>query len=314
MRRSPLLAIATLCALASFSSLALSEPHVPMDPPDVVAARALFRKSDYRGALDALERAQKLNPSPRLFWNMAACENKLGHHAKAIAYVERYLAATSDLSDDQRKQADDFVRAANAYVGRVTITSRLDGVRVTIDDDFVGTTPFARPLVVDEGSHRVRFERAGHAASERTEQVLGGTNLIWAVELTAERSPNASAPPAPSPGGSATTDAGRSKTLPLLLGGAGVAVAITGGVLAGLSLGKAGDLQEECSPACPPSRWHGAKTMQIVGDVMLGVGGLAVAGAVVLLFLPAKSSAKGATGPSVALSPTLGGAALRGTW
>jgi hypothetical protein len=148
-------------------------------------ARRLFKAGDYKASLDALERAQKLSPDPRLFWNMAACENKLGHHAKAITLVEKYLAAGGGiLSDAERKEATDFIVAMQTLVGTVTVSSPLEGVELAIDDEIVGATPFARPLYVDAGEHRIRMRHAGYKEATRTETVPAGGTAAWTLEMT----------------------------------------------------------------------------------------------------------------------------------
>jgi hypothetical protein len=247
------------------SPMARAEPVAPA----VEEARALFKKGDYQGSLDALERAQASKADPRLFWNMAACETKLGHHAKAMAYVERYLGSVTGLTRDERTAANDFLTAAHAYVGEVTATSNVAGTEVSVDGAVVGTTPFAKPVFIDEGSRHVRFAREGYVTVERDEKVLGGTPMRWAVELApVPQSQPASAPPP-------------SRVGPIALGGAGVLGAGIGGLLVGISLGHASTLHDDCSPACAPSRWEKFRTLQITGDVLIGVGAAAIVGAVV---------------------------------
>ncbi len=147
-------------------------------------ARDRFRAGDYVSSLRSLQRAQKLSPNPRLFWNMAACEKKLGHHAKAIAYVESYLTAgTAVLSDDERREANDFVGAMRTLVGAATVKSVLEGVQLFVDDEFVGATPFSKPLVVDAGTRRIRYTRPGYKEGFRTESVPAGGATAWVLEM-----------------------------------------------------------------------------------------------------------------------------------
>ena len=135
MRRAPVAWLACVTCAALFVCVdARAEPKNA--PPTSLAgsftgeakqsyeqARALFQKGEYQAALDALERTQRLSPDPRLFWNIAACEKKLGRHAKAIGDVERYLSASASLiTDDEKREAQQFLIAARAYVGVVTVT------------------------------------------------------------------------------------------------------------------------------------------------------------------------------------------------
>jgi hypothetical protein len=295
--------IAVLLALA----VGLGGPPARADAPGAAEeARALFKKGDYKGALSALERAQATKPDPRLFWNMAACETKLGNHAKAMAYVERYLASASGLTRDERSQATQFLTAAKAFVGTVTATSNVAGTEISIDGELAGTTPLSKSIYVDEGRHHVRFTRAGYVAVERDEQVLGGSDLRWAVELAPEAPPKTAGP---IPAAVTPAEPKASRTGPLILGGSGLLVAGVGGVLVGISLSHASALRDDCGTACAPDRWEKFRTMQTTGDVLLVVGAAAAAGAVVWWFLPPR-----AEGRSAWLAPTIAGVVAGGTW
>src|SRR5687768_7895833 len=135
-------------------------------------ARALYIQGEWAKALSALDRAHRLSSDPRLLWNIAACEKKLGRYASAVRHVERYRsAAATMLSEQEKREADEFVSAAASYVGTVTVVSNVDGTEIFVDDELLGTTPMPKPIVVDEGEHRVRFTRGSFRAVERKESV-----------------------------------------------------------------------------------------------------------------------------------------------
>ena len=216
---------------------------------------------------------------------MAACEKKLGHNARAMGLVERYLAAgASVISEDEKRDATQFLTAARAYVATVTVIGSVDGVEVFVDGELAGTTPFARPILVDQGEHRVRFARAGYRTAERAERAVGGAELRWAAELE----PESTEGPARSVSPTATeplTTPSPSRVGPLLLGGVGLATAVAGGILVGLTLNEAGAIEAECGTRCPPSRWEKYRTLQTTGDVLLAVGGTALVVGIVWLVL-----------------------------
>jgi hypothetical protein len=292
------LALALGVLLGSATSFAQKKPSPAQTVGDSLTgdakvayeeARALFKSGDFRGSLDALERAQRISPDPRLFWNMAACEKKLGHYARALGDVDRYLVSGVDvLTADEKREAAQFVAAARAFVGWVTVASNVSGTQVVVDDVLLGTTPLSKPLVVDEGVHKVRFVRPGYRTVERTEQAPAGSDLTWAVVLASET-------PEPSPRERENEKekerpaAGktRSTTGPIVLGAAGLAVAATGAVLVGITLNHASKLEAECGTSCPPSRWETYRTMQTLGDVLLALGGAAVIGAATWWIAPA---------------------------
>lgn len=257
-------------------------------------ARAAFREERYADALALLTRAQELSPDPRLFWNMAACEKKLRHYARAIADVERYLATGGSLlSEKDRKEAGDFVTAARVFVATVTVRGNVEGIVVAIDGEVVGTTPFPRALLVDGGEHEVRYSRAGYKDLVRREAVPQGAELVWAVELEPSRAPASSTPPSPS---SPPSSSGPSRLGPIVLGGAGLLAAGLGtaGVL--VAKGKYDDYRAECGDACAPSRWEGSRTLERASFVVAGVGAAAVVGAVIWFFAQPASASRARVG------------------
>lgn len=299
-----------VCALLASSHTALAQDSASDAKKAVEEARAAFKRGDFRGCLESLERAQQVAPNPHLFWNMAACEKKLGKVAHAIDHVERFLAAGSALKGSERRDAEAFIEAARAFVSRVNVSANVDGVEIFIDDELVATTPLPKPIVVDEGAHRVRFVRSGYKTIERDERAIGGASLVWAVELSRDvedsKPPPPSPPPSPSP--PPPPDIKReapSRSLglgPVILGATGAVVA-AGGIFFVLSASSNADRVEgECAPSCPPSRWEKYRDMQIAGDVMIGVGGAAVVSAIVWqLFLPRKNES------AAWIAPTFGG-------
>jgi hypothetical protein len=267
--------MASTSASAAPPSKPRSRPVAPEAREDYEAARALFAKGDYKGCVEALERAQKAAPDPLLFWNSAACEKKLGHYAKAINYVERYLVASAGtLSDDEKKEATQFLDASRAFVARVTVSANVDGVQVFVDGDLVGTSPLEKPIVVDEGEHAVRYTRSGYEAIERKERAISGADMRWAVDLAPSKAEHGLARPT-------TPGKKPSRIGPIVLGIGGVAAAGVGTYFALTTLGEASTIQSECGTTCPPSRWEKYRDEQHVGDVLIAVGGAALVGAIV---------------------------------
>ncbi len=249
-------------------------------------ARAFYNQGEFARALESLERAHKLSADPRLLWNIAACEKKLGRWASAMRHVERYRsAAATMIGDAEKREADEFVSAAAAYVGMVTVASNIDGTEIFVDDELLGTTPLPKPIAVDEGEHRVRFVRGSFRAVERKERVPAGAQLRWVVELEREAAPPAAAPPRPPPPTTTVRDAAPTRSPsrlgPILLGVGGALVGGAGTVLVITAHSDAKAIEDDCGTRCPPSRWEGDRTRERIGDVMLGVGAAAVVGAIV---------------------------------
>jgi hypothetical protein len=249
------------------------------------SGRDLFRNSEWAAALAKFQRASELSSDPRLLWNMAACERKLKHNAQVLRLIDAYLAAGEGwLSEDERAEARRAALAVRPFVAAVTVTSEPSGAEVFVDDVRIGTTPLASAYLVDMGTRRVRFTKSGYRDVTRTEEISGGTELTWAASLAPEQEATASPPPSnvgiavvpepPKPVRPAPTRIG-----PIILAGAGVAIAGTGAVLVGVTANEFSTERASCGTSCPPSRWDRYQTEQRVGDVLLGVGALALVGA-----------------------------------
>jgi hypothetical protein len=274
------------------------------------AARDLFKSGDFTSAYAKFQRALELSSDPRLNWNLAACERKVKHNANVLRLIERYLHDGEGwLSEEEKKEATRAAAAVRAFVASASVTSQpAEGVEVYVDDVRVAVTPVDAPIWIDTGSHRVRFAKAGLRPVERTEDIKAGAELGWTVDLEHAAAPRSEpeATPAVRP---KTPDAPETATRssrirgPLIVGGAGLAVAATGTVLVLLTAHQFSVLRGDCGTACDPSRWHSQRTLQTVGDVLLGVGAAAVvAGALWFVLSAGKPTRTG----SAVIPPTRG--------
>jgi tetratricopeptide (TPR) repeat protein len=214
--------------------------------------------------------------------------------------------------------------------GTLTVTTGDEGAEVFLDGTLMGagaTVTFqAAP-----GAHVVRVRHPGHEPVERTLHVTEGGNATLRVD-----------PPVVSPKGadgevSGDADGGfRLRPLWGWIGaGGGVAFIGTAAVFTVLAQKDANDLATlkqdiaDGKLAAGPStskRWNdlssGAESKQTVAGVFYGLGGAAIAGAAVYVFVFADlddglfARARGSSVPGIALVPQPGGGALslRWTW
>jgi hypothetical protein len=281
--------------------------------------RALFGEGDFAGALGRFRKAAELSSDPRLLWDMAACEQKLGHIAKMATLIDKYLGTGGALlTEADRRLATRLESSVRGRMCAVMITTTPAGVDVLVDDEPVGKTPLEQPLWVEAGTHRVAFKKAGFKDALATEEVTGGGGSSWTMTLEHEAPPPTPIAPAPPPKRVVPAlehpgaDAKRSPShvAPLLLIVAGALQIGGGGVLVGLAENKFGQLRGSCSPACNPSSVSPWPTLETVGDVLFVMGGVSLAAGVVWwISLPgAKSGAS-----ALWIAPAPGGAAMGGT-
>ena len=147
------------------------------------AGKLLFGVSDFAAALIKFTAAHDASKDPRLLWNMATCEDKLHHYAKAVALVRAYLKeGGSLLSDQDRSDADGTVKAMEPLTSTVRLGVNEPGADVYIDDLLVGQTP-VEPQLVDIGVHKVRVHKAEFEEVSQDVTVSGGATVSLDVYL-----------------------------------------------------------------------------------------------------------------------------------
>lgn len=146
----------------------------PAAKPHFAAAMLLFEAADYRGALLKFQLTYDLSHDPRLLWDIAVCEKALGHYARALPLLERYLSEASSLiTAVHRQEASELAELIANFVGPVRIECSQPGATVFVDDEELGRTPLANPTPVDMGSHKITVRKRGYRELTKTVRLLG---------------------------------------------------------------------------------------------------------------------------------------------
>jgi hypothetical protein len=214
-------------------------------------------------------------------------------------------------------------------------------VHVLVDGRLVAKRLDGRPLELNPGTHKFRFETPGYAAEERQVLLVPGEKLRPIVVSfdVPERRPSPS-PPEPvenafPPAGAAASDgpgretanepaperdrpAASGRPVPLLSYVFG-AVALAGiGSFVGFALSGLEDynsLESSCRPACESSKVDAVRTKLVVADVSLGVA-LASAVTATVLYInrpharPSEQQSKAGLEPVIDLDPARESATL----
>ena len=174
-------------ATAAASPLPLGESLQGPARADYAAARILYEDGDYAGALTKLDAAYQASKDPRLLWNMAACEKALRHYARVIDLLEQYQTEGKNLlGPDDRQATHDLVQTVRDFVNELRLEVKPDGVDVLVDGVKLGTTPFAKPLRLDMGKRKLRFEKPGYVSYETEMELTGGKSVERRVTLIEE--------------------------------------------------------------------------------------------------------------------------------
>jgi len=140
---------------------------------------------DYTGALNACERAYALKPEPRILAYMAQVHTVLLHPVQARDALRRYLRSAS-ISEENRKTAEAQLRHLETLITTLSVTTRVEGAEVRIDDQVTDLGALERGVELPAGAHRVTLQSKGAAlsrfiflrAGERTQIELPGGGTI----------------------------------------------------------------------------------------------------------------------------------------
>lgn len=145
---------------------------------DYEAGKLLYGDGDFAGALVKFESAYDKANDPRLLWNIAACEKNLRHYASVLRYVRKYLSEGGDaLNAADREEAEALLGTIEPFTAGLELAASEPGASVYVDDVLAGTTPFAKPIVVDLGMRKIRVVKDGFEEFAK-ELPIGGAKIV----------------------------------------------------------------------------------------------------------------------------------------
>ncbi len=262
---------------------------------DPSAAEALFRdgreamrRGDPATACERFHESQRLDPAVGTLLNLAECEEKLGHVARAWARLREALEALSPnddrVTDTKRKLGDLEGRLPHLTI---RISPRVpSAARVVRDDVEVGRASLGVALPIDPGSHRVRVEAAGRLDRIYDVTVREGENadlLLEAGESTPVRS-------LPTSSGSGRTPAW------IAFGAGGVALGV--GVVSGLlAMDRNAFMDDHCEEGrlCPQEaldKGREGRVFDVTSTVSFVAAGVLIAGGIVWLVTHSSEGAR----------------------
>jgi hypothetical protein len=310
-------------ALGLLSTLSFAPALRAADAPDAppTPARALFKEGrelaaqgDYKAACPKFEQSLALEAGLGTQFNLADCWEHLGRTASAQALFVGAAASAKAAGESEREQVlRDRAAALEPRIPRLVIevTDADPKLIVKRGDLPLDGDSFGKAKAVDPGSYEIVAKSPGKKPWKKTVEVPPGAGIVT-VEVpplepqdaeVAVVPPKPPVPqrPAPAPADSTNQDRpGHGLNLPAL-GLVGVGV---GGLVVGtLMVLKYSSANSDAKNTCPTSRgctseqitFHDRRVQDAKGDrswayVGFGVGGLGLAAAAALLFLPQSKS------------------------
>jgi hypothetical protein len=154
---------------------------------DYEAAKLLYADGDFMGALLKFKSAHEQSGDARLLWNMGACEKNLRHYARVMTLARRYLdEGGALLTDSDRQEARDLIATVEGFTAGLKLNVSEEGAEVFVDDEPVGISPLAAPVVVDIGVRRIRVKKPGFVEYSASTPVGGSKEVPIEVRLVKE--------------------------------------------------------------------------------------------------------------------------------
>jgi hypothetical protein len=173
----------TPAAAAAPATPSLSDTLTGTAKADYEAGKLLYGVSDFGAALIKFNAAHDASHDPRLLWNIATCEGKLHHYAKAVGMLHDYLKdGGALLSDQDRADAAQTIQAMEPLTSTMRLTVNEPGADVFMDEQLLGKTPM-EAMLVDIGVHKVRVHKDEFGDATENVTVNGGAQLLLDLKL-----------------------------------------------------------------------------------------------------------------------------------
>jgi hypothetical protein len=238
--------------------------------------------------------AHALSPNARTLRGLGMSSYELRHYVEASGYFEQALdSAERPLTLQMRGEVSQLLRQARSFMTHVKVTLEPSTAELRVDTR-PGVTDANGQLLLDPGTHELVAEAPNHEPVSRSIRTDGGEQLTLRLSLHAQNDNKSDAPvaaetAAPSPSTASTTHHNDGSVGPWVLIGVSAAVAITGGVLLGLSAKDKSSVENPSHPDGMAPRWSDSLSaaqdrvlpLSIAGFAALGVGVAGLAAGVI---------------------------------
>lgn len=259
-----------------------------VEPPSyrtaVEEAVAEYEKQHFQEARALFARANSIFPNARALRGLGMVEFELRNYGISIEYLEAALSSKSrPLEGSLRTQSEALLARARGFVGYLAMNVTPGAARIVVDGVRVEVAP-GKALVLQVGDHKLEVQAEGYASERRTVSVGGGE--VQTLQIALQQTPARIEP-------KDDTKRDRRQIATWTLIGSGAALAITGGILAGVGMKKKSneDAPDGDSSQDYDSDDDAAPVFTSVGFTTMGVG-LAALGAGVTWKLLTRSREK----------------------
>jgi hypothetical protein len=195
-------AILVASSAATFSCPGWTQPANPTGaaPPSADAVKeaenhfrrgvALYKDGDAAGALVEFKRTYELAPNFHILFNLGQTYFQLQHYADALRTLQEFLAeGGTQIAPERRASVEADIQQLQARVGQVDVKVSPDGAAIFVDDEPLGTSPLALPVVISVGRRKFSVTKPGLPPQERFLEVASGDHATLAFDLAPSPAP-----------------------------------------------------------------------------------------------------------------------------
>ena len=312
--------------------LGLAAPAFADSPGDLKRARAQFQRgieleqaSNWSEAIQQFREVGSVRMTPQVRFHIAYCEEHLGRLVTALGGYELALGEADQVGPDFKGEVETAITRLRERIPKLFIErgTGADAAAVQLDGVELGGNSVGVEIPLDPGPHTVSATAPEYkpftATADLKEREV--TRLTIELEPQPVLPPDATQPPRQVI--VVTRTEAPKRLVPYVIGGAGVAALIAGGVLFALHESTAAELERKCpnENACPESNRDTYDRMRLYGwtaPVTAGVGVAAIGVAVAMIVFEKKKdpAQAGAATARVDFSPSapgsVAGVSLRG--
>jgi len=331
--RSKLVLLASLFAIALTSIQGVASAQSPAQTAaELKRARLQFQRgieleqaSNWTEAIQEFREVGQVRMTAQVRFHIAFCEEGLGRLVTALGGYDLALAEADTVGPDFKSEVETAMTRLREKIPKLFIErgAGADAALVQLDGIDLGASQIGVEVPLDPGPHKVTAAAPGYKPFDATVELKERETTKVTLEL--EVAPKPVAPP-PRREVVVVKDEGPDRTVPYIIGGAGIAFLGAGGALFALRQSTLADLEKDCPDPdhCAKSNedsYNKVKFYGVAAPVAAGIGVAAIGTAVALIVFekpPEKKSATPKAGsfrvdalvPTIAANGSLGGAVL----
>jgi hypothetical protein len=296
--------IARISGIVALFSVLFTGVAVAQSPADLKKARGQFQRgieleqaSNWTEAIQQFREVGQVRMTPQVRFHIAFCEEGLGRLVTALGGYDLALSEADSVGPDFKNEVETAMSRLRERIPKLFIErgAGAEAASVQLDGVDIGASSIGVEVPLDPGPHKVTAAAPGYNPFDATVELK--EREVTKVTLELEVAPEPVAPPPPTRVVIVPQEKGPDRTVPYIVGGAGIVFLGAGGALFALRQTALADLEKDCPDKnnCPESNkdsYDKAKLYGILAPISAGVGVAAIGTAVTMILLEKKPEKK----------------------